>query len=147
MRGRYISAQKGEKKSHIFGLQDRWRKLPPVIKGIAVSIRDVYVVSIWLAFLHPSIQAFVWLGQVGRISNFTFVFVCVRLPLCRMSKFILIRWVLDNALDVCPLSALENKETRAHLLNDADAIGPLRGSRVVVKRWEEPDYFLLRFLR
>ncbi|KAG0421477.1 hypothetical protein HPB47_002623 [Ixodes persulcatus] len=57
----------------------------------------------------------------------------------RMSKFILIRWVLDNALDVCPLSALENKETRARLLNDADSIGPLRGSRVVVKRWEEPE--------
>ncbi|XP_040359363.2 formin-like protein 1 isoform X1 [Ixodes scapularis] len=56
-----------------------------------------------------------------------------------MSKFILIRWVLDNALDVCPLSALESKEIRERLTNDADAIGPLRGSRVDVNRWEEPE--------
>lgn len=94
-----------------------------------------------LPSIHPFIHAFVWIGAsiAAHIELDVRFRVCAVCTLCTMSKFILIRWVLDNALDVCPLSALESKEIRERLTNDADAIGPLRGSRVDVNRWEEPE--------
>lgn len=52
---------------------------------------------------------------------------------------ILIRWVLENELDVYPTFALENREMSARITTDVDAIVPLRGSLVMVKTSGEDE--------